>query len=101
MQDFVAEREASDAEFRAACAASRPPIELRAGLTQAELSERIGTIQSAIARLEGGSSEPRLDTWSRLAVARGCSAALIVSLEPDGILRPASPRRTGGAFSLY
>ena len=33
----------------------------RAGLTQAELAERLGTTQSAIARLEGGGSEPSFE----------------------------------------
>jgi len=40
---------------------------LAAGLTQSELATRIGTTQSAIARLEGGTVTPTVETLSRLA----------------------------------
>ena len=42
-----------------------------AGLTQAELAERMGTTQSAIARMEGGGARPTLETFERLARAVG------------------------------
>lgn len=38
-----------------------------AGLSQRELAERIGTTQSAIARLEKGSAEPRFCTLEKIA----------------------------------
>ncbi|HEU5128437.1 MAG TPA: helix-turn-helix domain-containing protein [Glycomyces sp.] len=41
------------------------------GLSQAALAERIGTTQSAIARLESGHSDPRLSTLERYARAVG------------------------------
>jgi transcriptional regulator with XRE-family HTH domain len=41
----------------------------RAGLSQRELAERIGTTQSAIARLEKGETEPKFCTVERLADA--------------------------------
>lgn len=41
------------------------------GLTQAELAERMGTTQSAIARMEGGGTRPTLETLEKLAVAVG------------------------------
>lgn len=37
-------------------------LRTEAGLTQAELAERMGTTQSAIARMEGGGSRPSLET---------------------------------------
>lgn len=42
-----------------------------AALSQQELAERIGTTQSAIARLESGSAQPKLTTLSKLAEALG------------------------------
>lgn len=43
----------------------------RARLSQAELARRIGTTQSAIARLESGSISPSLSTLRRYAAATG------------------------------
>jgi transcriptional regulator with XRE-family HTH domain len=43
----------------------------RAGLTQADLAERMGTKQPHIARIEGGETLPSLDTLNRLAAALG------------------------------
>ncbi len=42
-----------------------------AKLTQAQLAERIGTTQSAIARLEGGKVSPSIATLRRYAAATG------------------------------
>lgn len=42
-----------------------------AGLTQAELAERMGTTQSAVARMEGGGTRPTLETLEKLAAAVG------------------------------
>jgi DNA-binding XRE family transcriptional regulator len=42
-----------------------------AALSQQELAERIGTTQSAVARLESGSAQPKLATLSKLAEALG------------------------------
>ena len=44
---------------------------LRAGLSQAELAERMGTSQSAIARLESGQTLPSTKTLLRFAEATG------------------------------
>lgn len=49
-----------------------------AGLTQAELADRMGTTQSAIARLEGGGTRPTLETLEKLASAVG--ADLVVGV---------------------
>lgn len=40
-------------------------------LTQRELAERVGTSQSAIAALEGGSGNPTVETLARCAAAAG------------------------------
>jgi uncharacterized protein len=42
-----------------------------AGLSQAELAHRLETTQSAVARLESPSSNPRLDTLDRAIAATG------------------------------
>jgi len=49
-----------------------------AGITQAEVAERIGTTQSAIARLESGSGKhsPSLATLQKYAHALGCRLEL-------------------------
>jgi len=41
------------------------------GLSQRELAERVGTTQSAIARLEAGNISPSLPTLDRIADALG------------------------------
>ena len=42
-----------------------------AGLTQRALAERSGVDQAAIARIELGAVQPRVDTWIRLLEACG------------------------------
>jgi ribosome-binding protein aMBF1 (putative translation factor) len=44
---------------------------VRAGLTQAELAERMGTTQSVVARLESGARLPSVKTLLRFAKATG------------------------------
>ena len=51
-----------------------------AGLTQAQLAERLGTKQPEIARLEAAGANPRLATLGRVVAATGHSLAL--GLEP-------------------
>ena len=53
-----------------------------AKLTQAELARRLGTTQSAVARLEGGRVSPSFATLRRYAEATG--ARLTVDLVPSG-----------------
>jgi transcriptional regulator with XRE-family HTH domain len=52
----------------------------RAALTQAQLAERAGTTQSAIARLESGRTSPSLEDVERLL--RLCGLQLVVELAP-------------------
>jgi len=53
---------------------------LAKGLSQRELAERVGTTQSAIARLERGGRPPRIDTLLNIAEALDCD--LRVELAP-------------------
>lgn len=76
--DFRAEYEKIDAEFAVIEALVKARTE--AGLTQTEVARRIGTTQSAIARLEGGGTSPSLATLRRYAEATGTK--LQVSLVP-------------------
>ena len=48
----------------------------RAGLTQGQVAERMGTTQSVIARLESGRRGPSMRTVQRYANALGCRAVV-------------------------
>ena len=50
---------------------------VKAGLTQAELAERMKTTQSVIARLEGGRTRPSTQTLTRLAEATGTRLRIV------------------------
>ncbi len=70
-----------------------------AGLTQAELAERMHTTQSAIARLESGTLPARLDTLQRYAEATGnrldiafVAKAEPVKTEPDRVPSAEEPK---------
>lgn len=73
---FVEAYNALEEEF--AFAAEVIAARARAGLSQAELAERMKTSQSAIARLESGRSRPSVRTLEKLAAATG--AKLRISL---------------------
>lgn len=66
---FREEYEKADGEFAIIEALIRARTE--ANLSQTELARRIGTTQSAIARLEGGGVSPSLSTLRRYAEATG------------------------------
>ena len=75
-REYVAEREATDPEFKAAREEMRPQFEFRlalvsarieGGLTQRDLARRLGVKQSALARWEAGQTMPTLDTLFRVA----------------------------------
>lgn len=53
----------------------------RAGLTQEQVAERMGTKQAAIARLEGGRVRPSIKTLRRYAQATG--SRVVIRLEDD------------------
>jgi len=53
----------------------------RAGLTQSEVAERMGTSQSTVARLESAAAQPSLSTLKRFAKATG--ARVRITLESE------------------
>lgn len=77
--EFRAEYDKADAEFRLIEALVQARTQAR--LSQAELARRLGTTQSAIARLEGGGVSPTLSTLRRYAEATG--TRLEISLVPN------------------
>ncbi len=56
-----------------------------AGLSQAQLAERLSTTQSAISRWERGHDEPRLRTLE--AILQACGRRLVVTSEVDSVDR--------------
>src|SRR5260221_5307675 len=66
------------------------------GLTQAQVAARIGTTQSAIARLESGAGrhQPSLGTLRRYAQALGCRLELRLVKEPARRNKGPSTRST-------
>jgi DNA-binding XRE family transcriptional regulator len=67
--EFRADYAKADAEY--AVIEALISARTKAKLTQSELAQRIGTTQSAIARLEGGRVSPSLATLRRYAEATG------------------------------
>ena len=72
--DFQEEYTRADDEFALIEALVRARTEAK--LTQAELARRLGTTQSAIARLEGGGVSPSFATLRRYAEATGTRLAV-------------------------
>ena len=66
---YIRQYDALEEEFALAAALIKARAD--AGLTQEELAQRMGTTQSAIARLEGGKSRPSTTTLAKLAKATG------------------------------
>lgn len=63
----------------------------RAGLTQAEVADRMGTSQSTVARLESGGAKPSLSTLKRFAQATG--ARVRITLEANSKRKKGRDRR--------
>ena len=78
--EYMREYNALEGEFALAHALIKARAD--AGLTQEELAERMGTTQSAIARMEGGKSRPSTTTLAKAAAATGTK--LRVSFEVVG-----------------
>ncbi len=77
--EFRAEYEKADAEF--SLIEALVEARTKANLSQAELAQKIGTTQSAIARLEGGGVSPSVSTLRRYAEATG--SRLEINLVPQ------------------
>ena len=76
--DVLAAYEGQAAEF--AIAKELIAARSRAGMTQSDVAQRMGTTQSVIARLEGGKRHPSWNTVKRYAHAVGGRA--VVHIEP-------------------
>ncbi len=100
-RDYVAERLARDPEFREAWEAIEPEYQraraligarVAAGLTQAQLAQRLGMAQSAVARIESGRHPPKLDTLQAIAAATGATFAIAATglrlVAPEGMTLP-------------
>lgn len=73
-------------------------ISLRAkqGLSQTDVAARMGTSQSAVARLEAGKADARLSTLERYATALGTSIRFAVGIEPQDEGPQRHPRGKAG-----
>ena len=91
------EYEALEAEFAIAKELIR--ARMRAGLSQAELAERMGTSQSAIARLESGQSLPSTKTLLRYARATGTTTASRAPASSSNTTTPSATATTRTACS--
>lgn len=80
MKDPAYRREYEALEPEFALISSLIAARARSGLTQEEIARRMGTTQSAVARLEGGGSLPSTRTLQRYAEATG--SRLKITLEP-------------------
>ncbi len=77
---FLAEYDALEEEFSLAGALIR--ARASSDMSQKEIADAMGTSQSAVARLEGGKSNPSLTTLRRYAAAIGTK--LVINFEPIG-----------------
>jgi len=86
-----------DPEFRAIAEELEPAYQLARlrilhGLTQEQLADRVGTKQPSIARLESGTSEPRIAFLRKVAAALGSRVEIrIVPIQEDGEGQRARP----------
>lgn len=71
---------------------------IKAGLSQAELAERMGTTQPAIAYWERGAKRLRSDVVARLSESLGVSADELLGTKTQ---RDQNPKPTGRARQLF
>jgi transcriptional regulator with XRE-family HTH domain len=105
---FVAKRSAKDPAFRAAYAALEDEFQALdallaarrdAGLTQAQVAQRMGVKQSALARVEAtlGSRQhtPSLETLRKYAQAVGCRLEIRMVRRPEAVAVPGKTEAVG------
>ena len=66
-----------------------------AGLSQTEVAARMGTSQSAVARLETGDADVRVSTLERYAAAIGSQLAWQARAQPGAAADPMGPGQAG------
>jgi transcriptional regulator with XRE-family HTH domain len=97
--DVKATRTVSEQQRRGFLAADRTlrlsgeirRLRASSGLSQRDLAERVGTTQSAIARLEAGRISPTLPTLDRIAEALGAELTVTFSRASQPESRPSGP----------
>lgn len=70
----------------------------RAGLTQAQLADRVGTSQATLSAYENGHKQPSVDTLSRLLAATGSRLAVESDRQP--LRQPSRSQLARAARSL-
>jgi len=94
VREKIADRYQHDPAYRAgwdktarrhALASKIRTLRQERGLSQQELARRVGTSQAAIARLELGGAEPRLETLERIAEAFDMNLALHFEPRKPGV----------------
>lgn len=74
-----------DAEVRSRCLRTLIAARHQGHASQAEVAELMGTTQSAVSELEGGTTDPRFSTLQRYARAVGCKLAVDVLQADAGL----------------
>ena len=88
--DYQAAYEQLAAEFE--LASTIIAARTQAGLTQAELAQRMNSKQSLVARLESGAQNTTVKTLTRIATATGTELKIsfVQSMDPSASQEPAS-----------
>jgi len=79
--DYLRAYAALEGEY--AIAAAMISARSHAGLTQAELARRMGTTQSAVARMESGKARPSTSTLEKVAKATGTRLRVAFETAPS------------------
>ncbi len=95
LKEICTPEELSAAEMTVQLVAALVEARTRKRLTQKALAERCGLPQPSLARIESGSSTPRIDTLCRVARALD----LVVCLQPKGGGASGGNPVSGGVFS--